>query len=78
MKQIPFFILFFIFTGCNTIAQENIIWGIWNIDNRENSRAITYTDGTFLVSREYLSFDSDYYGNGHRFAEQGQYYNIKK
>jgi len=71
-------ISFLVFFSCNTFSQENNIWGIWNIGNRDDARIITYEDGTFLTSREFLSFDSNYYGNGPRFSEQGYHYRIKE
>jgi len=80
MKNFVTVFCLLLFIDLNVNAQENIIWGWWNIGDKENSRVRKHNDGVFLFSGDLtsLNFRSDYYGNGPQISEQGYSYSIKK
>jgi len=56
------------------LAQENIIWGVWNSGSVSNiTRTITTVDGTFLYRgfSTDLVFFSDFYGRGAQIMYDG-------
>jgi hypothetical protein len=77
-------IIFFILLGAFCFAQENVIWGVWNVGEIQCPEIVfdhnLGNDGIFLNTRgsNTLIFRSDYYGNGPRISEQGYNYRIKE
>jgi hypothetical protein len=68
----------------NSYAQENVIWGVWNVGDIQYPESVFNddlgNDGTFINTRglQTLIFRSDYYGSGPLIYEHGYSYAIKE